>query len=282
MPPPTRTYTLLTDPGEAKSRVARLIELEPESMSVVASVIDGLIADPTGYRNPRWWVACDASGTALGAMMHTPPHPLHIAVATPDEARELAHLLADDRYPVPGVGGLRGPAEAFADEWTRLTGAGARVTMEIGRFDLPVPPRLPFEVTGAYRPATRDDAAVVDDWHQQFVDTIDHDGRPAAPLEGPVAAGRVGLWEVAGRPVSMAYASPANGGVTRISGVWTPPDLRGNGYASAVVAALSAERRSAGEACMLFTDLANPTSNAIYEAIGYRRVGGDAVSIKFS
>ena len=79
----------------------------------------------------------------------------------------------------------------------------------------------------------------------------------------------------------MAYASPASGGVTRISGVWTPPELRGRGYATAVVAARSTARQDAGEACMLFTDLANPTSNAIYQAIGYRRVG-DNVNIAFS
>ena len=100
-------------------------------------------------------------------------------------------------------------------------------------------------------------------------------------LAGSVAQRRVALWQDGGRPVSMAYASPSNGGVTRISGVWTPPDLRRRGYASGVVAALSRERLEAGERCMLYTDLANPTSNAIYEAIGYRRVG-DSISIAFS
>jgi predicted GNAT family acetyltransferase len=68
--------------------------------------------------------------------------------------------------------------------------------------------------------------------------------------------------------------------VTRISGVWTPRELRGHGYASAVVAALSIDRQDAGEACMLYTDLANPTFNAIYRALGYRRVG-EGVTIGF-
>ena len=47
-------------------------------------------------------------------------------------------------------------------------------------------------------------------------------GRTASPLTQHLAEGQVGLWEGDGRPVSMAYASPANGGVTRICGVWTP------------------------------------------------------------
>ncbi|WP_260439754.1 GNAT family N-acetyltransferase [Humibacillus xanthopallidus] len=213
--------------------------------------------------------------------MHTPPHPLHIALATEAEARDLAALLASEPDVLPGVGGVRAPAQAFADEWVARTGAAARVAMEMGRFDLPVPPRLAFEVQGGFRAATDDDLALIDGWHQDFVDVIEGGGRAAPSLAGSVASGRVGLWEVEGRPVSMAYASPANGGVTRISGVWTPPELRGHGYASGVVAALSSERREAGERCILYTDLANPTSNAIYEAIGYRRTG-DSVHIAFS
>ena len=140
---------------------------------------------------------------------------------------------------------------------------------------------MPFEVSGSFRLATDADTPLLDRWHQQFVDAIEGGGRAAAPLTQHLADGRVGLWEDAGRPVSMAYASPANGGVTRICGVWTPPELRGHGYASGVVAALSTARLEAGEACMLYTDLANPTTNAIYQAMGYRRIG-DSISIRFN
>ena len=78
----------------------------------------------------------------------------------------------------------------------------------------------------------------------------------------------------------MAYASPANGGVTRISGVWTPPALRGPATRAGSSRPSARARLDAGEACMLYTDLANPTSNAIYQAMGYRRVG-DSISITF-
>jgi predicted GNAT family acetyltransferase len=63
--------------------------------------------------------------------------------------------------------------------------------------------------------------------------------------------------------------------VVRVSGVYTPVEERGHGYASANVAAISARALDAGAlACMLFADKANPTSNKIYQAIGYRPVGG--------
>jgi predicted GNAT family acetyltransferase len=281
MPQLPTALSLLTRATDARAAFAGLVAREPEALSVVASVTDGLIADPTRYAGARWWVGTDPGGAAVAAFMHTPPHPLHIALATEAEARDLAGLLASTHDVLPGVGGLRGPAHAFADEWAARTGATARVAMEMGRFDLPVTPRLAFEVDGGLRAATGDDLGLVDGWLQDFVDAIEGGGRAAPSLARSVANGRVGLWQVGGRPVSMAYASPANGGVTRISGVWTPPELRGHGYASAVVAALSTERQEAGERCILFTDLANPTSNAIYEAIGYRRIG-DSVHIAFS
>lgn len=278
MPSDPLALTLLTVPADARAAFAGLVEREPQSMSVVASVTDTLVADPTRYSGPRWWAGRDPGGEVVAAFMHTPPHPLHIAVASPGQARRLAASLAQERDPLPGVGGVRAAAEAFAAEWVARTGQATRVVMDVGRFDLPTRPRVPFEVSGAFRTATPSDADLVEAWHQQFHDAIG--GAGAAPLDRHIAAGRVGLWEDDGRPVSMAYSSPASGGVTRISGVWTPPDLRGNGYASAVVAALSSARQDAGESCMLYTDLANPTSNSIYQAMGYRRVG-DSISIAF-
>ena len=273
------TFHLTSDATEARAWFAGLVAREPQALSVIASVTAGILKDPTRYLGARWWAGHDGKDV-VAAAMHTPPHLVHIAHATAEGSRALAELLAGQDDDLPGVGGLRAPAEAFADEWSRRTGAVLHTTMEIGRFDLPTRPVLPFQPPGSYRRATGGDLPRVDGWHQDFVDAIEGDGRTAPSLDAHVAEGRVGLWVDGGHPVSMAYASPAGGGVTRISGVWTPPPLRGRGYASGVVAALSAERLDDGEACMLYTDLANPTSNDIYQAMGYRRVG-DAVSIAF-
>ena len=80
------------------------------------------------------------------------------------------------------------------------------------------------------------------------------------------------LWDDDG-PVSLAgYGNPTPTG-TRVGPVYTPPEHRGRGYATSLVADLTAERLAAGLAfCFLFTDLANPTSNAIYARIGYEPV----------
>ena len=68
----------------------------------------------------------------------------------------------------------------------------------------------------------------------------------------------------------------------RVNAVYTPPGLRGRGYASACVAALSQKLLDEGRRyCFLFTDLANPTSNRIYQAVGYEAVV-DVDEYKFS
>jgi predicted GNAT family acetyltransferase len=77
------------------------------------------------------------------------------------------------------------------------------------------------------------------------------------------------VWDHAG-PVSMASATGLTPNGIRVNGVYTPPEHRGRGYATACVAALSARLLADGRRfCFLFTDAANPTSNAIYRRIGY-------------
>jgi len=75
-----------------------------------------------------------------------------------------------------------------------------------------------------------------------------------------------------GRRVHLTGANPPTFGVARIGPVHTPPEQRRNGYTGAAVAAVSQRFRDAGARVCLHTDQANPTSNGIYQAIGYRPV----------
>lgn len=96
------------------------------------------------------------------------------------------------------------------------------------------------------------------------------------------ANGELHLWEVEGRPVALAGLSPVLAGMTRVGPVYTPPELRTNGYASAVTAAVSALAGERGAAqVLLYANLANPTSNSIYQRIGYRPVE-DSVVLGFT
>ena len=110
-------------------------------------------------------------------------------------------------------------------------------------------------------------------WHGFARDAMHQDlGSDDARRVAKDRLGRTYLWDLDG-PVSMALATGPTPNGIRIAGVYTPPELRGRGYASACVAALSRRLMEEGrQFCFLFTDAANPTSNAIYRRIGYEQV----------
>jgi predicted GNAT family acetyltransferase len=143
----------------------------------------------------------------------------------------------------------------------------------------------PIDVPGRFRPATVDDSDLVAAWSVAFVRESLGDAADPATVERSVVAGieerRLFVWEDL-LPVSMAaWVGPTPNGV-RINYVYTPPELRGRGYASACVAALSQNRLDSGRRfCFLYTDLANPTSNSIYRKIGYEPVA-DVSAFNFS
>jgi RimJ/RimL family protein N-acetyltransferase len=194
--------------------------------------------------------------------------------------RVLPHLLADPvRNSVACTVLLTRRDGELPVESTATPGMGLRMF----RLDAVT---APTGVTGTARAAMPADRDLLVRWSAGFsAEALPHlpPADPAVPIDlrlglpAQAPNGRLDLlwvWEVGGVPVSTAYLTRPASGVVRVSGVYTPPDLRGNGYASACVAAMSQRALDAGiTACMLYTDLANPTSNKIYQAIGYRPIG---------
>jgi predicted GNAT family acetyltransferase len=135
------------------------------------------------------------------------------------------------------------------------------------------PPARPGR--GTVRAAGEADADRLVPWAEAFLRDVDMPkGRDecAGMMAERIREQRLFVW-CDPEPVSMAgWAGRTPNGV-RVNFVYTPPECRGRGYASACVAALSQHLLDSGRKfCCLFTDLANPTSNKIYQAIGYRRV----------
>lgn len=92
--------------------------------------------------------------------------------------------------------------------------------------------------------------------------------------DGKIKKGEVYLWlDQGGNPVSMNLVGrPTENGIS-VSGVYTPKNLRKRGYASGVVAGASQKMLDSGKQfCVLYTDVANPTSNKIYQQIGYKEI----------
>ncbi|HZT45397.1 MAG TPA: GNAT family N-acetyltransferase, partial [Gaiellaceae bacterium] len=163
-------------------------------------------------------------------------------------------------------------------------GKSARVGMRQGVYSLervePLPP-----APGEMRVATAADRELALDWWIAFGEEVLHEGGPgrdraAVTLDHRLSSDSSGivLWDDGGEVVSLAgWGGPTPNGI-RIGPVYTPPELRGRGYATALTAEVS-QRLLDGRLfdgrrrfCFLYTDLANPTSNAIYERIGYVRV----------
>jgi GNAT superfamily N-acetyltransferase len=224
-------------------------------------------------------------GTAVGAALQTPPYPLacngipievHVVVATE---------LARTRPGLTGVRGNRDMALAFADAWHAATGLAGTVTTEERLYRLGML-RPPAGVCGAHRESADADTALLVDWMEQFfVETFSHQRDDTAGgrfIDNANAVGdRFVLWNDDGSPVSMAMLRAPSAGVSRIGPVFTPPGSRGHGYGSAVTAAAAQLARDAGvDDVVLFADLANPTSNAIYQRIGFDAVA-DSVRVEF-
>jgi len=174
--------------------------------------------------------------------------------------------------------GWQGPVEEarrFGRAWERLTGKPVRHRAEMRVFQLTQVNPVPFS-PGSIRVATHEHRDLVIDWGQAFIRDADvHDDPTQMPgiVDRLLALKAVYLW-VDGEPVSMAAAGSKTPNGTRINMVYTPRERRRSGYATSLVAALS--KRLLGEGrrfCFLYTNLANPTSNAIYQRIGYRAVG---------
>jgi uncharacterized protein len=236
----------------------------------------GTIRDRPGrYESFELWLVEDAR-TVVGAALRTLPYRLVLARPV---GRGALVALAEAIDDLPGVVGGVPEASEFAEAWTARTGKTARVESHQGIYALErvVPPR---PAPGTSRPATADDRALLLPWLQAFsVEALGED-TAADTLQRMIEIRLAGdpdygfvLWEDEGRSVSLTgFGSPTPSGM-RIGPVYTPPEFRGRGYASALVAEVSQAQLDAGRRfCFLYTDLANPTSNKIYVDIGYERV----------
>lgn len=229
-------------------------------------------------------VSDDSSGRVALVAMATPPfnlilsHPASMSEAALDEALML--VAADAHEAALDLPGVLGPAEVaprYVAQWKALTDQTAHVALSerIYRLERVTAPQ---GVAGEMRRIEETDRPILRKWFDAFAEEAL--GKPGDPridigIDRRLRFESSGLylWQVGATPVSMAgYGGPTPHGM-RIGPVYTPPQARGRGYASALTAALSQSLLDAGrQFVFLFTDLANPTSNHIYQSIGYQPV----------
>ena len=250
-------------------------ETDPFSANVIAVVAARVVATGETARRGRLWLTVhDGAGHVVGLGMHTPPHPLFVSRMPQAASVALADALADDGHEISGVNGASESTGAFAETWSARTGQTSTVITAMRMYRLEKLTR-PRAVSGSASLALApSDVDLVANWLAAFHD----EATPHAPNEDEatfaqrrIAAGQIHLWQDEGNPVSLAAVSAPASGVARIGPVYTPAPLRRKGYGAAVTAeATEAAIQAGAEHVVLYTDLANPTSNSIYQAIGYR------------
>jgi len=221
----------------------------------------------------------EADGRLLLAAVMTPPYNIVLSCRG-DEAEvaipPLIESLRDKKWPVPGVLGPKELAWSFAKRWVAVAGGSYRLVRQQRVHQLRQV-ILPPSEQGALRLATEAEFEMVLDWVNTFQEeAMGGSGSQSAHevtrelVKNRLADDAIYLWDDGG-PLSMAMKTrPTRNGIS-VSYVYTPPELRRRGYATACVAELSRLLLASGVAfCSLFTDLANPTSNHIYSEIGYR------------
>lgn len=251
-----------------------VLEADPVRHTLALTVLDRL-ADGAG--KPALLLTVHRRGAVAGIALREHGRPTLVPALPPALATAVtARALTADPRP-RGVAGPLPEVEAFAAAHAAATGAAVEVAMRQRLFRLVALVR-PGAVPGACRVAGPGDVDLLARWQSAFsVEAVPTLSPPADARPGVLEALERGavfvLWERDGEPVAYAGARRPVAGMSRVGPVYTPPEHRGRGYGSAVTASATAWALCSGarEVC-LFTDLANPVSNAIYPRLGYRPV----------
>jgi RimJ/RimL family protein N-acetyltransferase len=265
----------LASAEQALAEVSGPLRLAGAEGELSFGILRRLIGEPSAYGDEVTILIGLRSGRPAVLVTMTGPHPALI-VGFVDVAdvgfNDLVGAMLDTGRPPLGVNGARRWSEPFVQAWHDLAGATPEVYRDMHAFELRTvrPPRIP---AGRFRPAAASDAAKLAGWFVAFGADIRELVTPeeaAGRVDVLIAGGALAVWGLDGKAVSMAAVSRRTPWSSSIGFVYTPPELRGRGYASAVTAALSQRELDAGQGwCSLFTDQANATSNHIYADIGY-------------
>ena len=269
------TYT----DAEAFLRATRPeLETQEAKNGLILGICGQLIDEPGRYKAaPCLKTVWDDNVLVIGAVM-TPPHKL-VLYAHQGDFQVGAAMLVDDLlredWNIPGVLGPRDTAEGFAGAWAQTTGGATEIDRRSHLFELREV-AIPQPENGSLRRATDTDLELVTGWWHDFIKGIfgevDLD-EAAVSSKARLASGDIFLWENTGLPVSIAMKTrPTRNGIS-LSLVYTPPELRSRGYATACVGELSRMLLAEGrQYCTLFADETNIDA---YPCIRAHRVSAD-------
>ncbi len=273
------TVDFSDDPAQVLDGAGDYLSSDPVRHNVILTLLHDRVARPAAG---RYWVV-RSGPKAVGVVFQSPlsfmatltPMPRAAVVAVVD-------TIVNQGVSLPGVSGVAATAARFAGQWTERTKSAAAPTLgnriyEVARL---VHPR---GVAGACRMAEERDRELLIEWVDAFRQEALGASSPTeteARVDARLGSGQFWIWEDP-QSVAMTGVSAPVAGVARVGPVYTPPSQRNRGYASGLVGEVSRAVLGRGDRCILYTDLANPTSNSVYRALGYRAVD-EALEYRFA
>jgi predicted GNAT family acetyltransferase len=251
----------------------------PFETNIISSVAQSVRDGSRTYDAYFWWSITDAAGEIVGIAMRTAPHGALLSPMPAHAVKELADAISVQDDLISGVGGSREVVRAFVKAYSNTGSPGSTRAHELAGEellyvlqDLTIP-----SVKGEMRVAEISEFELLHDWFLDFAEEagiLVHDARGS--IEDGIKRKSMHWWVVDGQIVSLAGHAPLvdvpGGIIARIGPVYTPPDQRRRGYAGALTASLSDRLISKGARVMLYTDAKNPTSNSVYQKIGYVKI----------
>jgi len=271
-------FTAFQDPAAFLKRAQPFLEAQEVANSLILGVTIRLREHPEWTDTPPYLGIVENQGELALVAAITPPHNLLLA-GGPSTGQTAVDVLVQsihaESWPFPGVNAENRLAVQFARSWSRIAGAQFRTKIRLRAYELRQVVLPSHPPAGTLRLAAADDLDLIASWRAAFTRESLHEDPPENNCEMAqrgIQSETTYIWQD-NRPVCMSLVTrPTPHGIS-IGGVYTPPEFRERGYASACVAALSQRQLDLGKAfCSLFTDLDYPTSNSIYQKIGYAPV----------
>lgn len=280
--------TLLASVDDFLMQTQELRSADPFRTNILGSVATAVADGSLTYDGYLWWVVTERQGRVIGAAMRTAPHGMVLSPMPTDAVRELANAVSVQDDQLPSVSGPTSVVDVFIDQYKGTHSVGSLRLAEIEERhllyalnELSIP-----SVKGAMTIASPDDYDLLLKWYREFgADTGVFMPNPEGSIQAGLSRNSYRFWTVNGEKVSLAghaaLVDMPDGSIARIGPVYTPSQHRRNGYAGMLTAMLSQELLQLGAKVMLYTDALNPTSNSIYQKIGFELIDENAL-FKFS
>ncbi len=278
-----QTYT---DASLFLDKTRTIFEQQETLYGLMLSISQQLAENPNHFGSaPFLATVADDDELHLIALM-TPPYKLQLSSLTANDSgalKLLAEYLYGENWPVPAVLAERRTAEAFAAQWCTLNDCTSNAGMQQRIYELRTVNPL-AEIPGSFRPAQEEEIGQLTDWAISFLRQVhlsEEKERMRKQVGEMVERGELYVWHHDELLSMAAFRRPTPKGIC-ISFVYTPAEKRRQGYATALVGKMSQHALNTGrQFCTLYTDLSNPTSNNIYQKIGYQPIA-DVVDVVFT